>query len=194
MYRLIITFAFICSFKNLFAQANKDSLIYQLPVVNGKLVYTDSVSVNKFGKTALDSMAKKWFKGYFPRYQSKPVGQAADTNSSIFNRAILAYKIRPGWISIDFEAVVFIKITCGDNYYKYKIYEIYFRPANGALNKVGYQNDPEYLIKLYKQKHLGFMTSMNLSRGMIREYLFKTNAAILACIISLNKAMANNRM
>ncbi|TFF33299.1 hypothetical protein [Mucilaginibacter psychrotolerans] len=193
MKRYLITAVLTLLLKCALAQNVKDSLVYQLPMVNDQLIYKDTVKVTG-NKTLLDSAAGAWFKSYFQNYRPYPADREVDTSAAVFDQAMLTYKVSPGLIAIDYFAAVSIKITTGNNFYTYKIYEISFRPKNGVLNKIGYQNDPEYLIKLYKRKHLGLITSMSLSRGMIREYLDKMNTAVIACIASLNRAMANKTM
>ncbi|RWY52363.1 hypothetical protein [Mucilaginibacter gilvus] len=193
MKRYLITAILALLLRCALAQGVKDSLVYHLPMVNDKLIYTDTVKVT--GKKALlDSAANAWFKNYFKNYRPYPADREIDAGAAVFNQAMLEFKVSPGLIAIDYFAAVSIKITCGNNFYTYKIYEISFRPKNGVLNKIGYQKNPEYLIELYKKKYLGLITSMSLSRGMIREYLDKMNTAVIACIESLNRAMANKTM
>ncbi|MBD1363516.1 hypothetical protein IDJ77_06820 [Mucilaginibacter sp. ZT4R22] len=193
MKRYLITAVLALLLKCSLAQDVKDSLVYNLPMVNDKLIYADTVKVTG-SKAVLDRVANAWFKNYFKNYRPYPADREVDVGAAVFDQAMLEYKVSPGLIAIDYFAAVSIKITSGNNFYAYKIYEISFRPKNGVLNKIGYQNDPDYLIKLYKKKHLGLITSMSLSRGMIREYLDKMNTAVIACIASLNKAMANKTM
>jgi hypothetical protein len=193
MKRYLITAVLALLLRCALAQEVKDSLVYHLPMVNDKLIYTDTVKVT--GKKALlDSVATAWFKNYFQNYRPYPADREVDAGATVFDQAMLEYKVSPGLIAINYFAAVAIKITCGNNFYTYKIYEISFQPKNGVLNTIGYQKDPEYLIRLCKKKHLGLITSMSLSRGMIREYLDKMNTAIIACIASLNGAMANKTM
>ena len=43
-----------------FAQKDKDSVVNNLPMVNGRLVYADSIMVKGHSKATLESAAKKW--------------------------------------------------------------------------------------------------------------------------------------
>ncbi len=196
MNRLVIILLFLLLAKAGFAQKPIDSLIYNLPVVNGKLMYSGYADVKGRNRTELDSIAKKWVFSYFKdsqliETQGIPLPLYTDTTSIILNRGLLKYKMRPGMVNITFYSIITLKVGCTDNRYNYQIDSIYFRPKSGALNALGYQNSPEYLISVFKKKHLGFWTSMNVTRNQIREYLSTMNTAIRDCIASLNKAMAN---
>jgi hypothetical protein len=173
-----------------FAQQGNDSLIYNLPTINNKLVYTDSIIVQGRDSIMLDSMAKKWFNSYYADHQPDTI-QGKNIKSSVVAQGILLYNVTPGLISIPFYAVVSVQINCRNNGYTYKMFNIHFRPKNGVVNAIGYQNDPDYLIKLYKQKHIGLITSMNINRGMIRKYLAAMNNTVQTSIAALNKAMTN---
>jgi len=177
-------------------KGDKDTLIYNLPVVNGRLIYEGSGKVNGRDRATLDSTAKQWFYGFFKLNHLSDENPAvvfsdSDTSTVMLNRGFLEYSVRPGMVNISFVAIIRIKVTCADNTYGYKIDNIFFRPKNGTLNALGYQNNPQYLIEVYKRKHIGFWTSMNVTRAQIRDYLSNMNAAIRDCIASLNKAMAN---
>jgi hypothetical protein len=179
-----------------FAQKPKDTLIYNLPVVNGKLIYTGYADVKGRDKAELDSIAKKWVLSYFKDNQlteasGTPILTPNDTTSIILNQGLLKYKIKPGMVNITFYTIITLKMGCVNNYYNYEISNIFFRPKSGVLNAWGYQNSPEYLITIFKRKHLDFWTAMNVTRNQIREYLDKMNEAVRNCIASLNKAMAN---
>jgi hypothetical protein len=191
MNKLLLIVLFLFVTKAGFAQKDKDTVVYNLPVVDGKLVYTGSVNLNGHDRAKLDSNAKNWLNSYFKYHQRDTLSKDKDTTNSVLNWGILEYHVTPGLISIPFYAIITVKINCNNDSYSYKIFDIHFRPQNGTLNAIGYQRDPDYLIGLYKQKHIGFITSMSIDRKMIREYLSKTNSAILNCIASLNKAMAN---
>lgn len=171
------------------AQKSADSLIYNLPMENGKLIYAGKIMARGLKKATLDSAAVKWFRGYFKYYRPYPTTTAPDSNSAVYDEAIFEYKINPGMVYIPFYAKVTFKIKCSDDGYEYKISDIYFRPQNGVLNAIGYQRDPSYLINLYKKKHFGFFTSMSIDRSMIRKYISATDGAITNCITSLKAAM-----
>ncbi|MCR8558029.1 DUF4468 domain-containing protein [Mucilaginibacter sp. BJC16-A38] len=176
-------------------QTSKDSIVYNLPVINGKLVYADSIIVKGHDKAILDTTAKKWFKGYFKVYRPDTLAKDKDTSSVILNRAGLEFRIATTSVALvkyDFYLIFSIKINCKNGYYTYRISDIFFVPKKDFYRRViYYQSSPDYLIGLYKQKHLGFANSINLGRKKIREYLKCTDDTIRACIASLNKTMVN---
>jgi hypothetical protein len=87
-----------------------------------------------------------------------------DTTGIALNNGEFDFKVRPGMVNINFVMIVNIKVLVTDSSYSYKIDHIFFRPKSYNLNSIGYQNDPEYLIKVYKRKHLGLATSWNVTR------------------------------
>jgi hypothetical protein len=180
--------AFLLASNVIFAQ--KDSIVYKIPMDGDKVVYSGIVGVDNKNHVMLDTAAKAWLKGYFKYLRPAAPPDAQDT-SSVFSQGLLEYKVRPGMINIPFYCQITIRVTCKENQYSYRISDIYFRPQNGFLNAVGYQNSPDYLVRVGKKKHLGLATAWNVSRGQIREYLTRMNTAIRECIASLNKAMAN---
>jgi len=169
-----------------FAQNSKDTMVTQVPTVNGRILYTDSIKVKGRSKHVLDSIAQNWYISYF--FHRLP---EKDTLNSILGRGLLEYKVKPGMINIDYEAAITIQITCKDGWYKYQFYDIKFKPKSDAVGVLGYQRDPEYLIKIYKQKHLTFGEEWNVTRSQIRDYISKMDKAVKDCIASLNKTMAN---
>jgi len=158
-----------------FAQSDKDSLVYNLPVVNGMLLYKDSVTLNNHSAVKLDSTAKKWFNSYFKYHQPYVPPKGVDTTNSVLSYAALEFKLSSMVGGIPFFTQIILTIKCKANNYTYKISDIYFRPENGVLNAIGYQRDPNYLIKIYKQKHLGMKHLFDLDRSMIRNYLSHLN-------------------
>lgn len=179
-----------------FAQRAKDTLIYNLPMVNDKLQYDGSIDVKGHNRAELSAIAKKWLFTYFKENKLSDANATltpskTDTTTFTLYQGLLEYHVTPGWISIPFYAIINIQVKCTKNNYTYRISDIYFRPQNGVLNAMGYQKDPNYLIKIYKQKHLGLKHIIDLDRNMIRKYLSHLNTAVLDCIASLNKAMAN---
>lgn len=189
MKRYLFAFLFSVLATSAFAQKAKDTLIYNLPVDSGRLIYKDTITLNGHSKALLDTAALHWFKGYFKYYKPDTLALQQDSTSTIAEQALIEFTVRPGLINIPYVAIITIHITCRENNYSYKIYNIRFGPKSRTLTYL-YQHDPEYMIALYKKKHLGFMTSMNLDRGMIRNYLSNMNTAIITCIASLKKAMA----
>ena len=186
MRRLLIFLSLLLLAKTSFAQNSRDTMVTNVPTVNNRILYTDSLTVQGHSKHELDSIARNWCTSYFyDRIFEK------DTLNSIYCRGAIDYKVRPGMVNIDYKAYITVLITCEDNKYKCQIYDIRFRPKSDALNNIGYQKNPEYLIKVYKQKHLSFGTYWNVTRGQIRDYISKMNIAVKKCIASLNKAMAN---
>jgi len=196
MPRLLTIILMLLSINTAFAQKPKDTLIYNLPVVNDKLTYQGNCTVNGKSRLVLENSTKNWFSSYF---KGNDLGEpftpfitiSHDTSSFLLTRGVLEYKVKPGMVNINFVALIRIKVVCTDNHYSYKIDSILFRPKNNTLSQIGYENDPNYLISIYKRKHLGLSTAWEVSRGQIREYLAKMNSAVRDCIASLNKAMAN---
>lgn len=186
--KLVLLSAFLLLSNVIFAQ--KDSIAFKIPVEGGRVVYSGTVAVNNKTRAMLDTASKAWLNSYF-KYRHPVTPSDGQDTSSVLSQGLLEYKMRPGMVNIPFYCQVTIRVTCHDNSYTYRISDIYFRPKNEILNAVGYQNSPEYLVKAGKKKHLGLATSWNVTRGQIREYLTHMNTAILACIASLNKAMAN---
>jgi hypothetical protein len=176
-----------------FAQKGKDTIVYNLPMVNGKLVYSDSVSVKGRNKIVLDSIAKKWFADKLTPYKDCCVSLPSDSNSSVFSYALLEFRAPPNsWrlVYYDYVMLVTVKIDCGDGYYKYKIYDMRFRPKSNFFNAVvQHPTNPEYLIDRYKKKKNGLLSSMPAE--IIRIYLACVNTSVRNCITSLNNAMAN---
>jgi hypothetical protein len=179
----------------IFAQKDKDSVVNNLPVVNGKLIYTDSITVKGHSRATLDNAAKKWLAAFFEYQRPDTLSKDKDTNSSVLSQGILKFRMTTTSLALvkyDFYLVITIKVDCKDNYYTYKIFDIFFVPKSRFFRAViYYQDSPEYLIGLYHKKHLGLEPALDMGRKKIREYLTRVNDAITACISSLNKAMAN---
>jgi hypothetical protein len=186
--KLFLLAAFLLLSNVIFAQ--KDSIAYKIPTEGDKVVYNGTVVVNNKSRAMLDTASKAWLKGYFKYIRPVTPADGQDT-SSIFSQGLLEYKVRPGMVNIPFFCQVNIRVTCKDNSYTYRISDIYFRPKSEYWNNSGFENSPDYLVKVGKKKHLGLATSWNVTRGQIREYLTKMDANIRACIASLNKAMSN---
>jgi len=175
--------------KTCFAQKAKDTLVYNLPVINDKLIYTDSIEVKGRDSISLDSTAKKWFKDYYIVHQADTT-QGKNIKGSIVSQGILEFYLSPNLYRVPFYMVVSVQINCWNNHYSYKMCNIHFRSKSGFLNTIyNYPSDPEYLIKQYKQKHLGLL-DINM-RHMTRARLSAMNKVVRASIVSLNKAMAN---
>ena len=194
MYKLLIILLLLLIAGRSSAQTAKDTLIYNLPVINNKLIYEGNGKTEGRNKADLDSLLKNWIQSYFNLHkltadQATIIPANNDTTGVILSQGILEYKVRPGMVNIDFVAIIRIKVLVTDGWYSYKIDRIFFRPKNGTLNAMGYQNDPEYLIREYKKKHIGFWTAWNVTRKQMREYLSTMNAAIRSCISSLNNTM-----
>lgn len=168
--------------------AQKDSIVFKIPTEGDKVVYSGTVAVNNKNRLTLEAASKAWLVNYFKSYRSAIPADSQDS-SSVFSQGLLEYKVRPGMVNIPFFCQITLRITCKDNTYAYRISDIFFRPKSDFLNAAGYQNSPDYLVKVGRRKHLGFGTAWKVSRGQIREYLAQMNTAILACTASLNKAM-----
>lgn len=191
MKKISLTVLFVTLATISFAQrAEKDSVIKHIPIVNGKIVYADSITVKGHTAVQLDSAAKKWFRSYF-LYTDNKAGAPDSTTSIVYNRGVFEFKCMPGYVNIPFYGILTIQITCHNNAYSYSIFNIYFRPHNGFLNAVGFERDPSYLIGLYNKKHLSFAEAWRVDRHEIRGYLVGVDGAVRTCITSLNKAMAN---
>ena len=187
-YQPVLCLFFLFAFNAAFAQ--KDSIVYKIPTEGDKVVYSGIVSVNNKSATQLNAISKSWMDSYFKYHLPAAAPAGADT-TRLYNKATIEYKVRPGMVNIPFYCQFIISVTCQDNQYSYRISDIFFRPKSNTLNSIGYENSPDYLVKIGKRKHLGLATSWNVTRGQIREYLAKMNAAMLECIAALNKAMTN---
>jgi len=188
LYQPALLFFFLLAFNAAFAQ--KDSIVYKIPTEGDKVVYSGTVTVDNKSAAQLDAASKTWLDSYFKYHLPAAAPAGADT-TKLYNKATIEYKVKPGMVNIPFYCQFIISVSCKDNQYSYRISDIYFRPKSNTLNSIGYENSPDYLVKIGKKKHLGLATSWNVTRGQIREYLTKMNTAILECIASLNKAMAN---
>jgi len=172
-----------------FAQKGKDTVVYNLPVFDGKLIYTDSIEVKGRDSTTLDTMAKKWFNSYYVAHKADTT-QGKNIKGSVVCQGILEFHLSPNLYRVLFYMIVSVQIKCWHNHYSYKMWNIHFRSKSGFLNAIyNYPSDPEYLIKQYKQKHLGLL-DIN-TRHMTRARLSAMNNVVRASIASLNKAMAN---
>ncbi len=195
MHKLLLTAFFLLLTSPLFAQKETDTLLNKLPMVNGRLVYADSIAVKGRNKAALDSAAKKWFYSYFKQYCADTLTKDQDAGSSILNQGALIFRMSPnalGLVKYDYYLIVTLKINCTNEGYSYKIFHIYFAPKSKLFRAVGYyQTSPDYLIGLLNKKHLGLEPALDMGRNKIRDYLTHTNDAIQACIASLNKSMTN---
>jgi hypothetical protein len=85
--------------------------------------------------------------------------------------------------------LITIKVNCREGGYSYKIYNTWFRPKSGFVDKViRHPTSPDYLIDFYKKKKYSVWT---IDGPTIRSYLSAINEAIINCTASLNKAMIN---
>ncbi|HEY2583590.1 MAG TPA: hypothetical protein VGI43_17390 [Mucilaginibacter sp.] len=177
------------------SQNVRDTILNSLPLVDGKLVYADSVTVKNQARTKLDSTARKWFVSYFKYYQADTLANDRDSSSSVLSKGLLEFRMTTTSLALvkyNFYVVITMKIICKDNNYSYRISDIYFMPKGGVFRAViYYQSSPEYLIGLLNKKHLGIVDGINMGRKKIGEYLSRTNDAVRTCIASLNKAMLN---
>jgi hypothetical protein len=81
MYRLTFTFSLLLLTAKLFAQSHRDSLVNNMPMVNGRLVYADTVKVPGHSQKQLDTTAKKWFAGYF-KFQRPDTARRKDSTTT----------------------------------------------------------------------------------------------------------------
>ncbi|WP_184548508.1 hypothetical protein [Mucilaginibacter sp. FT3.2] len=150
MKRLLLFILFLMLIRPGFAQKGKDTIVYNLPVVNGKLLYTDTIAVKGADSTALDSKAKTWFNSYFKNWQADTI-KGKGVQANILRQGIIEYHVAPGLISIPFYLVVSVQINCSNGAYSYRLHNIRFRPKNGVVNAIGYQADPEFIqTKTYR--------------------------------------------
>ena len=180
---LLILFLLIAKF----GFAKRDTL--NMPLHNGKLEYTGTITLANKSRFQLDTAAKGWFDRYFKYKQLTD----SDLNSSVLAKGALQFRMTTTSLALvkyTFFLCMDIQIDCKGNSYTYKISNIYFTPKNAFFRKVIIHEDsPEFLIDLYNKKHMGFAYSINLGRKKVREYLTRTNDTILACIASLNQSM-----
>lgn len=179
--------------KNLaIGQKGKDTIVYNLPTVNGKLTYIDSIKVKGHSRALLDSTAKKWLTGYMKYNWPDTLSVDKDSSSSVLSKGLLEFCAPPNSLKVvyyNYYLLVTIKINCTDGCYTYKISDTYFRPKSGLANAVvEHPTSPDWLIDRYKRKKYGFWSIDGVT---IRTYLACVNTAIVNCITSLNKAMAN---
>jgi len=178
-----------------FGQKKVDSAILKMPIVNGRLVYTDSIILKDHNKAILDTAAKKWLLSYFKVSEPDTLSKDRDPNGSIVARAALEFKMTTTSVSLvkyKFYLVMSIKVICKNNFYSYKIFDIFFVPESKLIRIAAvYQHNPEYLLDLYKKDHLGFEPSIDFGRKKIAEYLTNVNTGVQNAIAELNKAMAN---
>lgn len=190
MSRIVLTAMLIFMVIAGFAQKEKDSIVYQMPMVNGRVVYTGSVNVENRSKAALDSVAEKWIPGYFEHYWIDTLTKDKDT-AGIVDMGLLEFRASPnfsGLVKYKFYLKVSIAINCEENRYTYRIFDIQFRPKSRFFNVVVYHpTTPEYLINYYKKKHRNILS--NFDPTAIKNYLTCVNSAVTACIASLKKAM-----
>ncbi|MES2110443.1 MAG: DUF4468 domain-containing protein [Bacteroidota bacterium] len=195
MNRWLIVLFFLLTTSVVLAQNEKDTLVYKMPVIDGKLIYKDSIELKGRKKTMMDSVAKKWFFSYFKYYKKDTSSRDKGLSGIILDKAAVEFRMSTTSVALvkyDFYLIFTLQVNCADGYYTYKIFDIFFTPKSSLFRSVGYyQQSPEYLLGLYKQKHLGFGPAINMGRKKIREYLTNTDNGIRACIASLNKAMAN---
>ncbi|MDB4903905.1 MAG: hypothetical protein JWQ63_3186 [Mucilaginibacter sp.] len=195
MNKLLLIVLFLFLTRTCFAQKDKDTLISNLPMINGSLVYTDSIKVKDHSRIMLDSTAKKWLNSYFKYHRPDTLSKDKDPESSVLSQGLLEFRMTTTSLALvkyNFYVVIKIKINCTENNYAYRISDIYFVPKSKFFRAVGYyQSSPEYMIGLLNKKHLGIVDGMNMGRKKIREYITRTNDAVQACITSLNTAMAN---
>lgn len=193
MNKSLFTLLLIGITSTAFAQRElKDSVIQRMKTdTSGMIFYMDSIQVKGHNKAQLDSAAKKWFHGYFLYADTNVNRTNKPQGGAIFNRGVFEFKCMPGYVYVPFYGIMTIQVICKDNFYSYRITDLYFRPHNGFLNAIGYQRNPNYLLKLYYKKHLSFGELMNVDKRMIRAYLFSIDEAVHKCISSLNTAMIN---
>lgn len=184
--KLLILSFFLLAAKLGFAQT--DTL--NMPMHDGRLEYTATIPISNKTYFQLDTTAKGWFNRYVHYRQFVD----SNTNSSVLAKGALEFRMTTTSVALvkyTFFLYFDIQIDCKENSYSYKISNIYFTPKNSFFRKVIiHQSSPEYLIDLYNKKHMGFANSVNFGRRKVREYLTRTDDTILACIASLNQAMA----
>ncbi|MDB5159423.1 MAG: hypothetical protein JWR50_4130 [Mucilaginibacter sp.] len=178
-----------------FGQKKIDTAIINMPMVDDRLVYADSIIVKQHTKAQLDTVAEKWRLSYCKFCMPDTLSKDKDPNALILVRAGLEFKMTTTSLALvkyKFYLLMSIKVTCGNNYYSYKVFDIFFVPENRTFRAIGvYQRSPEYLLHLYRKDHMGFEPSVDFGRKKIAEYLTNVNNGVQSVIASLNKSMAN---
>ena len=191
MNRLMLIILFFLVTNASFGQADKDSILREMPMVNGRLVYSDSVRVDGHNRAKLDSNAKKWLSGI--GHVQDTLSADKDANSSVLSWCATEFKMTTTSVALvkyKFYLIMVIDVDCFDGYYKYKVFNIYFKPESKLFRIAGYyQMSPEYLIGLLQKDHMGLEPSVDMGRKKIREYLANTNDGVRRAIASLNEGM-----
>jgi hypothetical protein len=192
MNKWLLCLMFLLISVSAFAQKNKDSLVNNMPVIDGKLTYTDSITVKDRNGVVLDSLAKKWFNGYFKYHWTDSLTNGQNAPGSVLSKAILEFRASPNSYKIvyyNYIVLITIKIDCKEGYYTYKISDVYFRPKNGFLNKVViHPASADKVLDDYKKKNYSFW---HIDGATLRNYLNCIDTSIRNCIASLNTAMTN---
>jgi hypothetical protein len=176
------------------SQDKQDSLVYHMPIVDGKLVYADTISVPGRTKSLLDSAAKKWLNSYFTFHRPDTLRADLDSSSSVLSQGLLQFNIAPTSMSLvkyEFYLSFCIKINCSNDKYICRIFNVFFVPKSRLSRAiVVHLESPEYLIDSYKKEHMGLAPTVNFGRKKMAEYLEDTDRLIRQAIASLNAAMS----
>ena len=113
MNRILFIALLLLFAKISFAQSPKDTMVTNVPTINGRILYTDSLVIKGRSKHVLDSIAQNWYISYF--FHRVP---EKDTLNSIYGRGMLEYKVKPGMVNVDYEAANTVQITCKDGWDK----------------------------------------------------------------------------
>ncbi len=153
MNRLLLIILFLFFTKIAFSQSEKDTVVYNMPVVDGKLTYADSVKVSGHSKAILDTALKKWFLGYIKHCRPDTTAKNRDPKSSLLEQVALEFRMTNtsvGLVKYNFYLFMSIKVITRDSFYSYKITDIFFAPQKSFYRTVlVYQNNPDYLISVY---------------------------------------------
>ena len=87
-YKLVLLFFFLLAFNAAFAQ--KDSIVYKIPTVGDKVVYSGTVTVNNKSAAQLDAVSKSWMDSYFKYHLPAAAPAGADT-TKLYNKATIEY-------------------------------------------------------------------------------------------------------
>ena len=169
-----------------------DSLLARLPIINGKLIYQDSINIPGQNVSKLDSMVKRWFYNNF-QYRCFLPQKGKDTLHNLLGQGIMEFSDfnRHQIVKYHYYLVMTIQINCRDNSYSYKISDMGLVLKNKFLNSaVMRPATPEYIIDLYKHKKHYWWTTGFTSNGL-KDYLANMNRLALNTVASLKKAMAN---
>jgi len=180
MKKLIFTIAFftVCVTAN--AQINQDTVGLNLPIMDGRVIYTGVIDVAGKTKDDLFRNAQQWLIEAF--YNQKDVIQNKDKEDGlVIGQGILNFSSSAGLSAVNWANHVTIKIECKDSKYRYSFYNIVntsdvFGPASYDIEQV-----------------LGFILGAQkwpLTKNAAKSMLKRNDEVVKNVILSLENAMA----